>query len=101
MMSYPRWSNIEYKKEMLPGGFFQSAVRHAKRGVEPWGCGDVASVSRKGARGHGKPDQMSLPMARSVSSSSSFLTRSGLPILMAGILCRSMSLQTDAFDTRR
>ena len=75
---------------MLPGGFFQSAVRHAKRSVEPWGCGDVASVSRKGVRGHGKPDQMSLPMARSVSSSSSFLTRSGLPILMAGIFCRSV-----------
>ena len=44
---------------------------------------------------------MSLPMARSVSSCSSFLTRRSLPILMAGIFCRSMGLQANAFDTRR
>ena len=37
-------------------------------------------------------NQMPLPMARSVSSSLSFLTRRSLPILMAGIFCRSMSL---------
>ena len=85
---------------MLPGGFFQSEVRHAKGGVVPCGRGDAASVSHKGARGHGKCDQMSLPMARNVSSSSSFLTRSGLPILMVGILCRSVGLQTDVFDAR-
>ena len=42
---------------------------------------------------------MSLPMARSVSPGSSFLTRRSLPILMAGIF--SMGLQADVFDTRR
>ena len=42
--------------------------------------------------GHGSPDQMSLSMVRNVSSNSSFLTRRSLPILMAGIFCRSMSL---------
>ena len=70
----------------------RQAARRARGGVEPWGCGDAASFSRKEARGHGIPDQMSLPMARSVSSSSPFLTRSSLPIPMAGIFCRSMSL---------
>ena len=70
----------------------RQAARRARGGVELWGCSDVASFSRKGARGHGISDQMSLPMARSVSSSSSFLTRSSLPILMEGIFCCSMSL---------
>ncbi len=37
-------------------------------------------------------NQMPLSMARSVSSSLSFLTRRSLPILMAGIFCHSMSL---------
>ena len=50
--------------------------------VELRGCGDMVSVSRDGARSHWMSDQMSFPMARSVLSSSSFLTRSSLPILM-------------------
>ena len=33
---------------MLPGGFFQSEVRHAKRGVEP--CGRGECLSQGGAR---------------------------------------------------
>ncbi len=41
---------------------------------------------------HGSPAQMLFPMARSVSSSSFFLTRRSLPILMAGICRLSMSL---------
>lgn len=35
--------------------------------------------------------------AWSVSSNSSFLTHSSLPILTAGIFCRSMSLETDDY----
>ena len=52
-------------------------------------------------RGHRIPEQMSLPMARSVSPRSPSLTDRSLPILMVDIFCRSMGLQTDAFDTRR
>ena len=52
-------------------------------------------------RGHRIPEQMSLPMARSVSPRSPFLTDRSLPILVADIFCRSMCLQADAFDTRR
>ena len=51
--------------------------------------------------GHRIPDQMSLPMARSVSPGSPFLTGRSLPILITDIFCRSMGLQADAFDTRR
>ena len=51
--------------------------------------------------GHRIPDQMSLPMARSVSPGTPFLTGRSLPILITDIFCRSMGLQADAFDTRR
>ena len=51
--------------------------------------------------GHGTPDQVSLPMARSVSPGSSSLTRRSLQVLTAGIACRSTSLRADVLDMRR